>query len=37
VTEQLLYFERYAKEPAPEWALARDIFLVKNVSPRRWP
>lgn len=33
VTKQLLYFERYAKELAPDWALARDIYLVKNVFP----
>ncbi len=31
VTKQLLYFERYAKELAPDWALARDLFLVRNV------
>jgi predicted unusual protein kinase regulating ubiquinone biosynthesis (AarF/ABC1/UbiB family) len=33
VTKQLLYFERYAKELAPDWALARDLFLVKNIFP----
>jgi predicted unusual protein kinase regulating ubiquinone biosynthesis (AarF/ABC1/UbiB family) len=33
VTKQLLYFERYAKELAPDWALARDLFLVRNVFP----
>jgi predicted unusual protein kinase regulating ubiquinone biosynthesis (AarF/ABC1/UbiB family) len=33
VTKQLLYFERYARELAPDWALARDLFLVKNVFP----
>jgi len=33
VTKQLIYFERYAKELAPDWALARDLFLVKNVFP----
>jgi predicted unusual protein kinase regulating ubiquinone biosynthesis (AarF/ABC1/UbiB family) len=33
VTKQLLYFERYAKELAPDWALARDVFLVKNIFP----
>jgi predicted unusual protein kinase regulating ubiquinone biosynthesis (AarF/ABC1/UbiB family) len=33
VTKQLLYFERYAKVLAPNWALARDLFLVKNVFP----
>jgi predicted unusual protein kinase regulating ubiquinone biosynthesis (AarF/ABC1/UbiB family) len=33
VTKQLLYFERYAKVLAPNWALARDLFLVKNIFP----
>ncbi|MFL6205066.1 MAG: ABC1 kinase family protein [Acidimicrobiales bacterium] len=33
VTKQLLYFERYARELAPEWALARDLYLVKNIFP----
>jgi predicted unusual protein kinase regulating ubiquinone biosynthesis (AarF/ABC1/UbiB family) len=33
VTKQLLYFERYAKVHAPKWALARDLFLVKNIFP----
>jgi len=33
VTKQLIYFERYAKELAPDWALARDLFLVRNVFP----
>jgi predicted unusual protein kinase regulating ubiquinone biosynthesis (AarF/ABC1/UbiB family) len=33
VTKQLVYFERYAKELAPDWALARDLFLVKNIFP----
>ncbi|HEV3227498.1 MAG TPA: AarF/UbiB family protein [Acidimicrobiales bacterium] len=33
VTKQLLYFERYAKVHAPNWALARDLFLVKNIFP----
>ena len=33
VTKQLLYFERYARELAPDWALARDIYLVKNIVP----
>jgi predicted unusual protein kinase regulating ubiquinone biosynthesis (AarF/ABC1/UbiB family) len=33
VSKQLLYFERYAKVLAPNWALARDLFLVKNVFP----
>ncbi|MDQ2650956.1 MAG: AarF/UbiB family protein [Actinomycetota bacterium] len=33
VTKQLLYFERYAKALAPDWALARDLYLVKNVFP----
>ena len=33
VTKQLLYFERYAKALAPGWALARDLYLVKNIFP----
>ena len=33
VTKQLLYFERYAKVHAPNWAMARDLFLVKNIFP----
>jgi predicted unusual protein kinase regulating ubiquinone biosynthesis (AarF/ABC1/UbiB family)/CBS domain-containing protein len=33
VTKQLLYFERYAKVHAPHWAMARDVFLVKNIFP----
>jgi predicted unusual protein kinase regulating ubiquinone biosynthesis (AarF/ABC1/UbiB family) len=33
VTKQLLYFERYAKGLAPDYNMARDLFLVKNVFP----
>lgn len=33
VTKQLLYFERYARELAPQWAMARDVYLVKNIFP----
>ncbi len=33
VTKQLLYFERYARELAPSWAMARDLYLVKNIFP----
>jgi predicted unusual protein kinase regulating ubiquinone biosynthesis (AarF/ABC1/UbiB family) len=33
VTKQLIYFERYARELAPGWALARDLYLVKNIFP----
>ena len=33
VTKQLLYFERYARELAPSWAMARDVYLVKNIFP----
>jgi len=33
VTKQLLYFERYAKELAPNYNMARDLYLVKNVFP----
>ena len=31
VIKQLLYFERYAKELAPEWLMFRDLFLMKNI------
>ena len=31
VIKQLLYFERYAKELAPEWLMFRDLYLVKNI------
>lgn len=31
VTKQLMYFERYAKELAPDYNMARDLFLVRNV------
>jgi predicted unusual protein kinase regulating ubiquinone biosynthesis (AarF/ABC1/UbiB family) len=33
VSKQLMYFERYAKELAPTYNLARDLFLMKNVFP----
>ena len=33
VSKQLLYFERYAKVLAPDYVLARDLFLVANVFP----
>jgi predicted unusual protein kinase regulating ubiquinone biosynthesis (AarF/ABC1/UbiB family) len=33
VTKQLLYFERYAKVHAPDWAMARDLYLVRNLFP----
>ncbi len=33
VAKQLLYFERYAKLLAPNYVMARDIFLIKNVFP----
>jgi predicted unusual protein kinase regulating ubiquinone biosynthesis (AarF/ABC1/UbiB family) len=33
VSKQLMYFERYAKELAPDYTMARDIFLVRNVFP----
>jgi len=33
VSKQLLYFERYAKELAPAYNMARDLFLVSNVFP----
>jgi predicted unusual protein kinase regulating ubiquinone biosynthesis (AarF/ABC1/UbiB family) len=33
VTKQMMYFERYAKELAPDYNMARDLFLVRNVFP----
>jgi predicted unusual protein kinase regulating ubiquinone biosynthesis (AarF/ABC1/UbiB family) len=33
VSKQLMYFERYAKTLAPDYVLARDLFLLKNVFP----
>ncbi len=33
VAKQLFYFERYMKELAPGYAIARDLFLVKNIWP----
>jgi predicted unusual protein kinase regulating ubiquinone biosynthesis (AarF/ABC1/UbiB family) len=33
VTKQLMYFERYATALAPDYNMARDIWLVKNVFP----
>ncbi|HZN14525.1 MAG TPA: AarF/UbiB family protein [Acidimicrobiales bacterium] len=33
VTKQLMYFERYAKGLAPDYNMARDLFLLKNVFP----
>jgi predicted unusual protein kinase regulating ubiquinone biosynthesis (AarF/ABC1/UbiB family) len=33
VMKQLMYFERYAKELAPAYHMARDLFLVRNVFP----
>jgi predicted unusual protein kinase regulating ubiquinone biosynthesis (AarF/ABC1/UbiB family) len=33
MVKQLLYFERYAKALAPDYVMARDIFLIKNIFP----
>lgn len=33
VSKQLLYFERYARTLAPDYVLARDIYLLKNIFP----
>jgi predicted unusual protein kinase regulating ubiquinone biosynthesis (AarF/ABC1/UbiB family) len=33
VSKQLMYFERYARELAPDYAMARDLFLMKNIFP----
>src|SRR5918995_515762 len=33
VSKQLPYFERYAKELAPSYNMARDLFLLQNIFP----
>ncbi|MCU1454822.1 MAG: hypothetical protein JWN46_2968 [Acidimicrobiales bacterium] len=33
ISKQLLYFERYAKSLAPDYVLARDVYLLKNIFP----
>jgi predicted unusual protein kinase regulating ubiquinone biosynthesis (AarF/ABC1/UbiB family) len=33
VSKQLVYFERYAKELAPDYNMARDLFVVQNIFP----
>jgi predicted unusual protein kinase regulating ubiquinone biosynthesis (AarF/ABC1/UbiB family) len=33
VTKQMMYFERYAKELAPDYNMSRDLFLVVNIFP----
>jgi predicted unusual protein kinase regulating ubiquinone biosynthesis (AarF/ABC1/UbiB family) len=33
VSKQLMYFERYAKELAPSYNMARDLYLLQNVFP----
>ncbi len=34
VSKQLMYFERYAKELAPAYNMARDLYLLQNVFPQ---
>jgi predicted unusual protein kinase regulating ubiquinone biosynthesis (AarF/ABC1/UbiB family) len=33
VFKQFLYFERYARVLAPDYVLARDVYLLKNIFP----
>lgn len=33
VAKQLLYFERYATKLAPDYVMARDLYLIRNVFP----
>jgi predicted unusual protein kinase regulating ubiquinone biosynthesis (AarF/ABC1/UbiB family) len=33
IVKQLLYFERYSKELAPQWTMFRDLYLVRNIFP----
>ncbi|CAN5524478.1 hypothetical protein BH20ACT2_BH20ACT2_25800 [soil metagenome] len=37
ILKQLVYFERYAKELAPDWLIGRDPFLCTNLSLDRPP
>ncbi|MCU1497798.1 MAG: hypothetical protein JWM47_1751 [Acidimicrobiales bacterium] len=32
-SKQLLYFERYSKVLAPDYVMARDLYLLKNIFP----
>jgi len=32
-SKQMLYMERYTKGLAPDWQIATDVFLVKNIFP----
>jgi predicted unusual protein kinase regulating ubiquinone biosynthesis (AarF/ABC1/UbiB family) len=32
-SKQMLYMERYIKGLAPDWQIATDLFLVKNIFP----
>lgn len=33
ISKQLLYFERYARHLAPDYVMARDLYLLRNVFP----
>lgn len=33
ISKQLLYFERYSKVLAPDYVMARDLYLLKNIFP----
>jgi predicted unusual protein kinase regulating ubiquinone biosynthesis (AarF/ABC1/UbiB family) len=33
VSKQLIYMERYTKGLAPDWQVASDLFLIKNIFP----
>ena len=33
VSKQLLYFERYSKVLAPDYVMARDLYLLRNLFP----
>ena len=33
ISKQLLYMERYTRALAPDWSIATDLFLVKNIFP----
>jgi predicted unusual protein kinase regulating ubiquinone biosynthesis (AarF/ABC1/UbiB family) len=34
-SKQMLYMERYIKGLAPDWQIATDVFLVKNIFPEQ--
>jgi predicted unusual protein kinase regulating ubiquinone biosynthesis (AarF/ABC1/UbiB family) len=33
IAKQMLYFERYSKELAPNYVIAKDLYLFRNIYP----